>query len=378
MCLEIFAVLFLHVRNIKGSARNLGVEISVDYSVLTVRMKLQVLCLTILNCTTDLVAWLQEQLSGLRAKPLDCGSVDEWEDLLTRKRRQIKKKKEQLKRIQDDGNIDVKISLAEMEYSLEKDQIEMMNLSQKIQTARMENVKISALKEISKQENLFRNVENSKTSLLYGHQLDKQHLENICVRYEGFGLEIREDSQDEKLQAGDRVIEINGEDVLRILPATWNSMLEVTQPPIKIVVLRSVEPVGNDNAASADLKFDVAHVNGLKDDIAMIQTRLSEKLREGRHVSLELASVQMQRDKLAGDNTRLSHRIQYLEEQVAHLESGMKQVRDSLAQTLNTEIMDTIQKLDKIGRSETVFQKGGHVAHVHVPAANDEQYSSST
>ena len=57
------------------------------------------------------------------------------------------------------------------------------------------------------------------------------------------------------------------------------------------------------------------------------------------------------------------------------------QVRDSLAQTLNTEIMDTIQKLDKIGRSETIFQKGGHVAHVHVPAANnnnDEQYSSST
>merc|ERR1712012_1541033 len=71
-------------------------------------------------------------------------------------------------------------------------------------------------------------------------------------------------------------------------------------------------------------------------------TRLSEKLREGRHVSLELASVQQQRDKLAGDNTRLSHRIQYLEEQVAHLESGMKRVRDSLAQTLNTEIMDTI------------------------------------
>merc|ERR1712227_621933 len=231
MCLEIFAVLFLHVRNIKGSARNLGVEISVDYSVLTVRMKLQVLCLTILNCTTDLVAWLQEQLSGLRAKPLDCGSVDEWEDQLTRKRRQIKKKKEQLRRIQDDGNIDVKISLAEMEYSLEKDQIDMMNLSQNIQSARMENVKMTALKEISKQENLFRNVENSKTSLLYGHQLDKQHLENICVRYEGFGLEIREDSQDDKMQAGDRVIEVNGEDVLRILPGAWQTLMENINPP---------------------------------------------------------------------------------------------------------------------------------------------------
>lgn len=47
---------------------------------------------------------LQEQLSALKAKPLDCGSdVAEWEDLLSRKRRQIKKKKEQLRRIQDDG-----------------------------------------------------------------------------------------------------------------------------------------------------------------------------------------------------------------------------------------------------------------------------------
>ena len=74
------------------------------------------------------------------------------------------------------------------------------------------------------------------------------------------------------------------------------------------------------------------------------------------------------------------------------------QVRDSLAQTLNTEIMDTIQKLDKIGRSngtsgqqssaitDTIFQKGGHVAHVHVTtsggsghaAGQEEQYSSST
>lgn len=51
------------------------------------------------------VVRLQDQLGVLRAsKPLECSSnVDEWEDLLTRKRRQIKKKKEQLRRIEDDG-----------------------------------------------------------------------------------------------------------------------------------------------------------------------------------------------------------------------------------------------------------------------------------
>ena len=52
--------------------------------------------------------------------------------------------------------------------------------------------------------------------------------------------------------------------------------------------------------------------------------------------------------------------------------------------------MDTIQKLDNIGRSDrqqssdTIFQKGGHVAHVHVSTGSgvscggDEQCSSST
>ena len=224
----------------------------------------------------------------------------------------------------------MKISLAEMEYSLEKDQIEMMNLSQKIQTARMENVKMSALKEISKQESLFRNVEAAKTTLLVGHLVDRQQLDTVGLRYEGFGLEVREDSEDQKLLAGDRVIELNGEDVLRLLPGAWASLLEATAGQVKVVVLRAVAGAGagesEGGGAEGGAKFSVRHVAGLKDDIAMIQSRLSEKLREGRHVSLELAAVQQQRDTLAGDNTRLQHRIHFLEDQVANLESGMKQV----------------------------------------------------
>ena len=217
-----------------------------------------------------------------------------------------------------------------MEYSLEKDQIEMMNLSQKIQTARMENVKMSALKEISKQESLFRNVEAAKTTLLVGHLVERQQLDTVGVRYEGFGLEVREDTADQQLLAGDRVIEVNGEDVLRLLPAAWASMLEAAAGPVKVVVLRAVAGAGAGDSegggAEGGAKFSVRHVAGLKDDIAMIQSRLSEKLREGRHVSLELAAVQQQRDTLAGDNTRLQHRIHFLQDQVANLESGMKQV----------------------------------------------------
>ena len=55
----------------------------------------------------------------------------------------------------------MKISLAEMEYSLEKDQIEMMNLSQKMQTARVESVKARAVKELARQESHFTAVQIS-------------------------------------------------------------------------------------------------------------------------------------------------------------------------------------------------------------------------
>ena len=267
----------------------------------------------------------------------------------------------------------MKISLAEMEYSLEKDQIEMLNLSQKMAAARAESVKVRAVKEKAGQESLYRRVDQSQTSLLQADRLDRAQLASVTLRQEGFGLELGEEVPGNKLKVGDRIIEINGENVVKVLGPAWQVMKDQFTFPVKVVAMRVVQPQQESN----QYKFDVAHVNGLKDDIALIQSRLSEKLQEGRHVSLELSVVQQQRDKLVSDNTRLRHRIQYLEDQVTHLEGGMKQVRDSLAQTLNTEIMDTITKLDKIGRSgesEAVFQRGGHVAQVQVTASD----SSST
>jgi len=320
---------------------------------------------------------LQDQLNGLKSKPLDSDSdLSDWEEQLNRKRRQIKKKKEQLRRIQDDGNIDVKISLAEMEYNMEKDQIEIMNLSQKIQSARMQNVKNAALKEIAKHDNLYRYVQNGNTTVLLACELEFGDMHNIGLRYEGFGLEVKEIDDTHDLSVGDRIIEVDGNDVLRIFANQWEVMQNEMTFPCKIVFMRMKESLSENK-----FKFDNSDVNGLKDDIALIQSRLSEKLKEGRHVSSELSAVQQEKEKLCAENTRLNHRIEYLEDQVNDLENGMKQVRDSLAQTLNTEILETIQKLDRIGKSgmtEAIFQKGGHVAHVQVPASADEQYSTST
>ena len=51
---------------------------------------------------------LQDQLNGLKTRPQNSDSdLTDWEEQLNRKRRQIKKKKEQLRRIQDDGYVDL-------------------------------------------------------------------------------------------------------------------------------------------------------------------------------------------------------------------------------------------------------------------------------
>ena len=66
--------------------------------------------------------------------------------------------------------------------------------------------------------------------------------------------------------------------------------------------------------------------NALQDNISLIQARLEIKLREGRNIANMVTSVKAERDRLQMENTRLSHRIAYLEEMWAGVEGARKQV----------------------------------------------------
>ena len=52
-----------------------------------------------------------------------------------------------------------------------------------------------------------------------------------------------------------------------------------------------------------------------------VDFRLEEKLKEGRDVSTVLGMVSKEKENLERENTRLNHRIFYLEEQVGVLQS---------------------------------------------------------
>ena len=283
---------------------------------------------------------LQDDLTRLKlSQEFESNSFTELESHIIKCRKQMNKKRDQLKRIQYDGNIDSMISLAEIEFSVEKDQVGMLSLSQRIKDLKIEESKMK--RELANQDCLYKIIPENKKIVLVTLSLDrKQTFTGVRMRGEGGGLETINDTVDEMVTPGDRVIEVNGENVLRIQEVRWREMREAALYPAKIVLMKTEEtqnPSGNK----------------MTEDIAMIQTRLSEKLREGRHVSQELASVQCERDALSRENTCLVARLRCLEDQVESLQSGMRHVRDSLATCLNTGVLDTLRDTCHAGRDSS-------------------------
>ena len=69
-------------------------------------------------------------------------------------------------------NIDMKISLAELEYRIEKDQIDIINLSQKIQSLRMANEKDSYLEDQGREECLYKYIAKYGVTFLLATELE--------------------------------------------------------------------------------------------------------------------------------------------------------------------------------------------------------------
>lgn len=66
----------------------------------------------------------------------------------------------------------------------------------------------------------------------------------------------------------------------------------------------------------------------------MMQTRLKLKLEEGRNVNQELSHAREEKLRLEQENTRLRHRICYLEEVTSDMQEAMRVARQSLCPNL--------------------------------------------
>ena len=155
--------------------------------------------------------------------------------------------------------------------------------------------------------------------ILIAEEITKDAMKQIKLKYGGCGLEISATASD-TLNVGDRIIEVNGENVVNIDRNTWHDLRKRITQPYQVVVMRVGRVGGQDGGIIPDN-------NALQDNIALIQTRLEMKLKEGRNVTNVLKVVEKEKDKMHKENTRLNHRISYLEEMCSELEWGMKQVK---------------------------------------------------
>jgi hypothetical protein len=209
--------------------------------------------------------------------------------------------------------------MAELEYKIEKDQLDILNISQKIQEIKMNVEREKYTKQLTKHECLHSYVEKADMTKVFTCEISSDAVCNLRIRQEGFGLVVRQvGAQD--LQIGDRVLEVDGRDMLKIMQDDWNNLKSELNYPCKTVVMRlKIISKELSNTESMD-------TNNLKEDIAMIQSRLEQKLSDGRNVSSELENVQKEKKALFIENTRLNHRIAYLEEHTQDLQLGLKQV----------------------------------------------------
>jgi hypothetical protein len=125
------------------------------------------------------------------------------------------------------------------------------------------------------------------------------------------------------LKEGDIVLELNGESCLGLGEEEWQERRRSVTPappphhhqqPWRIVIGRR-PPVEEEERTNGG-REEGGELAGLQQDIALIQSRLEEKLREGRDMGSILQMVQREKEGLERENTRLNHRIFYLEEQV--------------------------------------------------------------
>ena len=75
----------------------------------------------------------------------------------------------------------MKISLAELEYRIEKDQIDIINLSQKIQSLRMANEKDSLVEDVGKEEGLYKYITKYEITFLVAADLESARYALSCL-----------------------------------------------------------------------------------------------------------------------------------------------------------------------------------------------------
>ena len=164
------------------------------------------------------------------------------------------------------------------------------------------------------------------------------------------------------------VLELGGRGVVGVDNQDWVRLRPHLPDPCPAVIARL--EVGGDRAGSCPAAEAVV-ARDIQGDIAMIQSKLEERLAEGRGLGSELGREKMEKEEEEVKQKKLKLRIVELEEKAAGLQRAltqvlkvvvksspekivMFQVRDSLASTLNSQLAGSLDMLQaRLGPSDS-------------------------
>ncbi|CAL4124433.1 unnamed protein product, partial [Meganyctiphanes norvegica] len=219
------------------------------------------------------------------------------------------------------SNIDVRIRAAEVEYELEREELNVLNLREEcnVLTARLqESSNTSGISPLNSNggETCFHALLSSSNGAT---ALAGAILVAVVVNHTPgnppfhvtprppLGCVIDWATDDTRLRKGDRLVEVNGSSVIgRGLEVV--TRLIAAAKHLDLVVARPVPGNNSTTPRRAD---------------GRLEKQLEDRTREMKECVSRLDKALNDKETLKGDNTRLNHRISYLEDQVTEFQSNV-------------------------------------------------------
>jgi len=252
----------------------------------------------------------------------------------------------------DNSKIEQKLGLLETQMNAKI--LQMQNKKAKLLKITKSNNDLGGNNKSQSLSSLYDLVTKTDETFLNCSSLTYDNINKTMIGNTGVGLFVTDDISFQ-LKTGDRFLTINDKNIFNINQDEWNTIKISVAFPVEAVVIRQRNKFSQSGPGSGPGgQFCSPDISGIKEDIAIIQSTLEQKLSEGRNISTELDRAKKEKKSLQQENLRLNHRIAYLEDQTNELQDGLKQVRDSLSRTLNTtDIIQVITRLDVGNESQS-------------------------
>ncbi|XP_028158290.1 uncharacterized protein LOC114351321 isoform X2 [Ostrinia furnacalis] len=226
---------------------------------------------------------------------------------LEARRNNIHELRKRLEKTHVTDNIDTRIQQAELQYKLGREELELLTLGEQARALAQLIDHADAAAKRNDTPTLYSTVRDCGGSASLVAAEAREGSWGAAPRGPGFSVDWPGDNT--AMRAGDRLIEVNGTSVLSCRSQEELQRAVSAGNPAKLVVLRALaahahnpQPAFTQNEA-ASLRAELGSLRATADE--------AERAKEG----------------LRADNTRLTHRISYLEDQVAEMRANHAQLQ---------------------------------------------------